>query len=294
MGCTSSKCCGGGSTSKQIYPEDTITEVSKFMDKNKGKGNTKNAPVRPLSGTLMRKASEDSGLHSQLSSLNVNGPCSVIWESPRNQDPNALNLTPEGQASRNHNPDFKSRKDKTEAVAMFIPFESPHPRRPRNRTGPRLSGSHKPQSDKSGRKIKSRFMESPATGKAAGESPVFIPGTGTEKMLMSRSASKASNPNKLQPLKFHRVEAHASVKDRIAADRKAKRTLVKATNKCLKECGFDRKIAKLIREFADISTSSVANNFECEIVTKENSPPKLPSTNLPVLNDPFQKRKLLL
>jgi len=178
-----------------------------------------------------------------------------VGGSKQLRDPNMIVTTPmngDHDAFPSRPDDTILPTDKREAVAMFVSWEKP-------------ALGKKKRGGKKGGKKRSKTM-APKCATQAKKQQVFIPGSGNEKILL---ADKSKTLTKLPPLKFNKVEASNVVKSSVAADRKKaanQKKQVANLNKLLKnEMGFDDKICKLIRQYAEI-TKPQKKEVEVEMV----------------------------
>lgn len=282
---------------------------------------------RPASGTVIRDQSTpiDSRLSLKIEASTTalrpmhgagNG---VIFESPtganensnllqlddRRFDPNALNMTPMGNADPNGN-GFEA-KPKLESVAMFVPFETvPGPKRA-SRSNRSDSSRGSASSTRKGKRAKSRYKDAAASAKRSSDSQSFIPGTGTEKMLLDKK-KPALAP--LKPIKSIKKEAKANdaLRRSISKDKRSRANIVTRLDRFLgTNNGFDAGICELIRAYAEIADTPQAVEFE--LVEKDKGPSSIkpdkapaprhpsglpmPKNSMPLV-DPFAKKKLLM
>jgi hypothetical protein len=216
--------------------------------------------ARPASSTILKNDQGDRSLTSTPELGNSKGRPERLQTDRKGQlkDPNMINTTPQSRllngvcASDDFNADTIKPVDKDRheedlnRLAMFIPWEKP------------ALGS-KPKLGK-GKKKGGKKRRSSVTQTKKHKEQVFIPGSGNENILM---ADRTRQIKALPPLKFNKVQASDTVKSSIAdAKRKMnnKKKQVSAVNKFMKrELGFDDKIARLIRQYAEVSAKQQVN-----------------------------------
>lgn len=222
-----------------------------------------------LNGVASPKSKAQKG---RPASLSVNGKQQL-------QSPNMIQTTPQSRLVGNEaasdqfpskpndtiNPlpnDKNRHEEELNKVPMFITWDQPA-------LGNGAKGPKKRKKKKGG--AKSRIPG----GEKQGKEQVFIPGSGNEKILL---ADKSRTLKALPPLQFSAVGASTVVKSSIAADRKkaaAKRKSVNDLNRFMKqELNFDDKIAKLIRQYAEISVAK----RDVEIVVDQKSSHGIPQS----------------
>lgn len=264
-------CCSSSQSAHETNVEDIPLKKKEEID-------ARNTATRPASGTVVKngKGSPQArdGEHSRSTTprnsfieppqhkKNKRGkPTALnIPDNSRAMDPNALNITPQNSGSKEAERKKKHEEDLNK-MAMFIPWEKPA-----------LGGSQKNppklgqrRSSKSGKKDgKKRKNSLHKKKKEEEEEREFIPGSGNEKILMASSAS--INPKFLAPLTFNNVKADKTTMSAIEKDRQRvkeeKAKLKEITSFIKSECGFDTKIAKLIKQYAELAPSTQKDKFK--------------------------------
>lgn len=255
---------------------DKGTEIEKLKEEDDELKALKGDHPRPASSTMMKRgdtdsprlelATPDGSMDRTSSGKKKRGKPKSLSVGKQLRDPNMIVTTPmndDGMAPQDQFPINSNdhiapvSRDRHEEdlnrLAMFIPWEKPAlgaKKRPKLRSKTTAGGKRK-----KGKKGKKGRIPG---GTKKGSEQVFIPGSGNEKILLAdRSKTLTAS---LPPLKFSKVEASSSVKRGIAADRKkavARKKQISGINKFMKqEIGFDDKIAKLIRQYAEISNKA--------------------------------------
>lgn len=222
--------------------------------------------IRPASGTVKKDGSPVGKDHDSSRSTT---PRNSFIEPPeknrkgkskppglsipdRHMDPNALNITPQNAQVKADNQ--RKHEEDLNKTAMFIPWEKP------------ALGAKKGKPPKLGQRRSSKGGKRKSVSKKktdAAADQCFIPGTGNEKILMAKGPS--IHPAVLPPLSFNNVKATKEVKSAIEADRqkvKEEKARIKAISSYMKEeFGFDNKICKLIKQYAEITTAKKEEKF---------------------------------
>ena len=177
---------------------------------------------------------------------------------------------------------------------MFIPFE------PNPAGMPATPSKKKRRHSRKHSKTKSRLF---SANKKKKEDQVFIPGSGTERMLFKSTPAPL---NALPPLGFHKVKATQSLKEKIAEDKRAKKELkrkAKEVARTLRSAMGLRKdktsqyINSLVLGYLDLlpqkqmdETAEVAISRKNHVVIQCGPPVANPAAALKA--DPWSKRRL--
>jgi hypothetical protein len=173
---------------------------------------------------------------------------------------------------------------------MFIPWEQPPLGDKKKKSKPPTFHGQKraEKRRKSKRASEIASGERMPGGEKKSKQQVFIPGSGSERMLIADQSRKVSA---LPPLKFNKVEASSTVKSTIAAERERvleRKKEVQALNRFMKEeLGFSADMAKLIRQYAEISKvpATAVEIFE------DNTRSHMPTNSRTVISCPVKQTK---
>jgi len=215
---------------------------------------------------------QTSSLYESGNAIRGSAPAPLNMKAVKEMDPNGLNITPTQddnkiQATTDKftdeniimpvkpkTPGKGNEAEKKEAVRMFIPWEQDPLGAGKKKLGkpPNLSG-HRRRSEKKKKKSKGGDLH-----QRGAKQQVFIPGSGTERILKAHAKQKIS----LVPLtnKNHKKEAkaHRATKSAIQEAREKTKQLrreVRTVNRALADCGL-KDVSKLIRQYANISKTA--------------------------------------
>jgi len=258
MGCTSTKPVPKEQPSLIDGDKDDSTDLQPLKQSDTQCEN--NHVSRPASSTAVDSCTIQNNRLGSFSSYKGTKPNPLSVDCTAH-NPNALNITPQNNGPQ---PGFEGNevKDRHEQdlnrLAMFIPWEKPA-------LGSKAKTRPKKKKSRGG---------VPGGLKTSGKKDnVFIPGTGTEKMLITK---KEKTVGDLPPLTFKKVKANAETKSQIQKDRekiKKRKFQTKTTLKELKKCFTERDphsneytqmrnndasrdIVKLIEQYADFGAEA--------------------------------------